>query len=111
MSGTLERADADSIVFVRHGQPVRVPMRNVRAVEQLDGRSRVRTVVGGVVGGAIGVVYAGMIGIAGGYRTDSQFIATAAALAAGGAAVGAHSGGLRWREWPRSYTVPSTAER
>jgi hypothetical protein len=111
MSGTLEHVDGDSIVFIRHGQPVRVAMRNVRALEQLNGRSRTRTVVGGVVGGAIGVIYAGVIGIAGAYRTDSQFIATAAVLAAGGAAVGAYSGGRRWSEWPRTYTVPSTAER
>lgn len=107
MSGTLERADADSVVFVRKGRSIRVAMRNVHALEQLNGRSRARAVAGGALGAAVGVVGAAFAGIGGAYKTDAEFFATAGALTIGGAIIGARAGGNRWTEWPRSYAPPA----
>jgi hypothetical protein len=113
MTGTLAHLDADSVVFVRNGRTIRLAAREVRKLEQLTGRSTLRTVGFGAMGALTGVVVAGMIGIAGGYGTDGDaaFVGTAVGLGTLGAAVGSYRGGLVWREVPRSFAVPPATQR
>jgi len=112
MTGTMSRMDADSIVFIRHGRPIALAMRDVRRIERPNGRSAWRTMVGGVVGGLVGLVGAGIIGIGDGYGdNDGAFIATAAAFTTGGAAIGAYRGGKAWAEVPRPVERAPVAPR
>jgi hypothetical protein len=105
-TGTLERLDTDSVVFVRGGRTIRLAARDVRKLEQLTGRSAIRTVGSSVMGGLTGVAGAAMIGIAGGYTNDAAFVGTAVALGSVGAIIGAVRGGYTWREVPRTFEIP-----
>jgi hypothetical protein len=107
-SGSLQKLDTDSVAFITGGgRTVRLAARDVKKLEQLTGRSALRTVGSSVMGGLTGVAGATMIGIGGGYTDDAAFVGTAVALGAVGAIIGAVRGGYTWREIPRTFEVPA----
>jgi hypothetical protein len=111
-TGTLAALDADSVAFVRGGRTIRLAARDVRKLEQFTGRSAIRTVGSSVMGALTGVAGAGMIGIGGGYGdNDNAFVATAVALGAVGAVIGAVRGGSTWKEVPRSFEIAPPQRR
>ena len=103
--GTLTRLDADSVAFVRNGRTIRLAAHDVRRLEELTGRTALRTVGAGVMGGLAGVFGAAMIGIGGAYKNDAAFVATAVVLGTTGAVIGARRGGGAWKELPLSRTA------
>jgi hypothetical protein len=110
-TGTLERLDPDSVAFVRGGRTIRLAARDVKKLEQLIGRSALRTAGSSVMGGLTGVAGATMIGIGGGYKNDAAFVGTAVALGTIGAIIGGVRGGSTWTEVPRTFEVPPAQRR
>lgn len=113
ITGQLVRVDADTLVLVRRGEPVRVPLSGVWSAQVSGGRHRL---LGGVAGTAVGMVggtlIGGNLGRRGKYADIRSDNAAFGALVGGGigAVVGLVAGATRGIEFWDDVSVRPQAD-
>jgi hypothetical protein len=102
MNGAMNRADFDSVTFVRNGRSITLSARDARALALLNHQRRVRVVTGALIGGGLGLASAAFVAVRSDMAKDGRFVATALTLSGMGALIGGFSGSRYWGNWPRT---------